>query len=117
MPIGLSAPVPCLSLPVLSLPLYLPFLQVGLTADCPCFPALCGVLSEEGTVLAIGQVPPSGHPIPAVGNPSPTAALGPEDVHLRGQFSDRGIQQPSACPFLRSALLTFFQLKHLRLLF
>ena len=34
--------------------------------------------------------PPSGHPIPAVGNPSLTAAFGPHNVHLPGQCPDGG---------------------------
>ena len=44
-------------------------------------------------------------PIPVVGELSPTAAIGPWDVHLRGQFHDRGTQQPATCPFPRSVLL------------
>ena len=38
-------------------------------------------------------------------SPSPTAAFGPQDVHLRGHFPDGRTSQPSACPFPRPVLL------------
>ena len=63
-----------------------------------------GPTQRRATALAVGQVRPSGHSIPAVGETSPTAAYGPQDVHLRGHFPDGGTS-PSTCPFLCSVLL------------
>ena len=36
-------------------------------------------------------------PIPAVGKPSPTAAVRPLDIYLQVQFPDEGTEQPSTC--------------------
>ena len=86
----------CPSSPSLaSFPLYFPFLS--LDKLCQRSPwafsvSLLCVMSTQrrATALAVGQAHPSGHPILAVENPSPTAAFGPQDVHLWGQFPDRG---------------------------
>ena len=80
---------------LLSTRLYFPFLSLGrLCQRSPrTFPVslLCvGSSQRRATALAVGQVRPSGHPIPAVRDPSPAAAFGPWDVHLRRLFPDGG---------------------------
>ena len=91
-------PVSFLLLLARSFPLYLPFLSLGrLCQHSPrTFPvSLLSVNSTQrrATVLAVGEVCPSGHPKPAVRDPAPTAAFGPWDVHLQ-------------CPFTRALCLT-----------
>ena len=54
------------------------------------FTACVGFTLRKATALAIGQVCPGGHPIPAVGEPSSTAAFGGQGVHLWGHFPDGG---------------------------
>ena len=44
-------------------------------------------------------------PLPAVGEPSPMAACGPQCVHLWGHFPDGATQQPSTCSLWRSVPL------------
>ena len=79
------------SLPYLPLSASLSFLSLGqLCQRSPrTFPVslLCvGSTQKRAIILAGGQVRPSGHPKPAVRDPSPTAAFGPWDVHLCGLF-------------------------------
>ena len=84
VPIGLSPLYPSSSFPLLSFG--------RLCQRSPrTFPVslLCvGSTQRRATVLAVGQVRPSGHPEPAVRGLSPTAAFGPWDVPLRGLFPD-----------------------------
>ena len=54
--------------------------------DCPCFTALCQVHWEEGNSPRPGASKWAPH---GGGDPSPTAAFGPWDVHLRGHFPVR----------------------------
>ena len=104
----LTSPYPSsLSLPYLP---YFPFLSLGrLCQRSPWFHCsvrgflvslLCvGSTQRRATALAVGQVCPSSHPKSAVWDPSPTAAFGPWDVHLRGLFPVGGTKQPSASSF------------------
>ena len=45
---------------------------------------------RRATALAVGHVRPGRHPNTGGGDPSPTAAFGPQDVHLRGSPPGRG---------------------------
>ena len=62
----------------------------------PCSTALCWVHTEGvaagggGVAFASGQARPGGHPMPVMGQPSPTAAVGPWDVHLQGHSPNGG---------------------------
>ena len=86
VPIGLSPPraLPLPAWPILPL--------VGCANGAPGLSLLhCSVSRLHGG----GQLPsPLARyvqvPIPAVGDPSPTAAFGPQDVHLQGHLSNLG---------------------------
>ena len=72
--------------------------------DFPCFTALCRVHTERVTALAVGQVRPSGQPIPAGRGSLPNGGFCAQDVHLRGQASG-GRRSPSpGCPSLGQAV-------------
>ena len=99
--------VPSLFLPSLSFPPCSPSLSLGKFCQQsvgPSFTALDQGHRRE-IALTIGQVRPSGHPIPALRDPSLTAAFGPSDVHLQGVFPNGGIEKPSTCLFPRPVLL------------
>ena len=93
-------PVSFLLLLALSFLLSFPFLSLGrLCQRSPRtfpVPLLCvGSTQRRATALAVGQIRPSGHPKPAVRDPS-TAAFGPWDVHLRGLFLN-GVEWGGSC--------------------
>ena len=86
-------PVTFLFLFALPFPLYFPFLSLGRLCQWRDFHVSLlssGPTRRRATALAVGQVRPSGHPKPAVWDPSPTAAFRPWDVHLRGSLPAGG---------------------------
>ena len=91
----LSPPVSFLCLLAQSVPLHFPFLSLGRLCQqspltFPVSPLCVGSTQRRATVLAVGQVRPSGHPKPALRDPSRMATFGPWDVHLRGLFPQLG---------------------------
>ena len=101
VPIGLSpCALPLPAWPILTFLHTLPFPWDVLpteSPDCPRLTALCRVHTEEGNGEGWPGASKWTPPIPAVGDPSPTAAFGPQDVHLRGHFPDRGITTFCLC--------------------
>ena len=88
------------SLPNPSLSTSLSFPLVGCANGATGLPVSLlsvGSTQRRVTALAVGQVRPSGHPKPAVRNPSPTAAFEPRDVHLQGLFPDGGNTIQNTC--------------------
>ena len=94
-PIASHHLVPSLFLHGLSLPPYSPFLSVGRLCQrspgtVPVSLFCVGPTWRRATALAIGQLRPSGQPIPAVWEPFPTAAFG-LGCPLVGSLSQQGL--------------------------